>query len=235
MIKKVVRIGLTIAVLGFVTVAAARADETDKKTVLTFNQPVEIPGRILPAGTYTFTLFDALGDRHVVQIFNADGTKLITTVLTVPDYRLEATDKTALRFFETPSSSPQALRAWFYPGNTLGQEFVYPKARAAQLASASRIAVPALGADAPAVDDLKTVAIVAVTPDAKETTVAAAIQTTPLSSASPTLSARADGSARTLPKTAGALPTIALFGLMSLVAGFGLMVFRKRAAAAAAL
>ena len=116
-----------LALLGAVSAPGARADEWNKKTVMTFNQPVEIPGQILPAGTYTFKLLNSPSDRHIVQVFNADGSQLIATILTINDYRLKPTGRTVVKFAEQPGDAPDALKAWFYPGDNFGQEFVYPK------------------------------------------------------------------------------------------------------------
>ncbi|HEY6268337.1 MAG TPA: hypothetical protein VIX11_08580 [Candidatus Acidoferrum sp.] len=125
---------LAVMMLGAIVLPSARADEWNKKTVVTFSQAVEVPGQILPAGTYTFQLLDSPSDRHIVQIFNADGTHLIATILAINDYRLQSTGDTVMKFSERAGDAPEALRAWFYPGNRFGQEFVYPKARAIQLA-----------------------------------------------------------------------------------------------------
>src|SRR5581483_5978816 len=162
--------------LGLVAVAAARGDEWNKKTILTFSQPVEIPGHVLPAGTYTFQLADSSADRHIVRVFNADGSKILATVMTIPDYRLKATDETVIKFGEVPRGAPEAIRAWFYPGNTVGQEFVYPKARATELAKVTKTVVPAVMSDvADDVAALKSAPIVAITPDEQEMPVATAI------------------------------------------------------------
>jgi len=146
MITKTSWIALALSLLWFVPASSARADQANDKTVLTFSQPVEIAGRVLPAGTYTFKLADSLSDRHIVQIFNADESQIIATVLAIPDYRLTPTDETIIRFSEVPAGSPEAIRGWFYPGNTVGHAFVYPKTRAMQLAKASKVVVPALTA-----------------------------------------------------------------------------------------
>jgi len=229
MMKKLVWIGLTVSLIGFVVASSARADEWDKKTVLTFSQPVEIPGRVLPAGTYMFKLADTLGDRHIVQIFNADGSQIIATIMAIPDYRLTSTDQTVIKFSEVPAGSPEAIRAWFYPGNTVGQEFVYPKSRATQLAKASKAVVPALVVDVASVDELRTAPIVAVTPDQQETPVTVAIQTTPVASGTSSMAGTTGvEQARHLPQTASALPLVVFMGLGSIVAAFGLMVFGKR-------
>jgi len=88
---KTVTVALAITVIGLASAASARADEFNKQTVLTFSQPVEIPGQVLPAGTYLFKLADTMSDRHIVQIFSADGSRIIATVMAIPDYRLTTT------------------------------------------------------------------------------------------------------------------------------------------------
>jgi hypothetical protein len=232
MFNKTIRIGLAVSVLGFAAVSMAHAAQTrDNRTTLTFSQPVEIPGHVLPAGTYVFRLADSLSDRHIVQVFDADGSRVIATILAIADYRLTATDKTVITFSEVPRGSPEAIRAWFYPGNNFGQEFVYPKRRAVELAVASKAIVPALTVDVAAVEALKTAPIIAVTPEQREVPVAAAIQTTPtpLTNASSSVQQDTGLQARQLPRTAGVLPLIVLFGFASIAAAFGLMAFRKPA------
>jgi hypothetical protein len=234
--KNAIRIGLTLSLLGLVSASTARADEWDKKTVLTFSQPVEIPGHVLPAGTYVFKVADSTSDRHVVQVFTADGSQIIATVMAIPNYRLTSTSGTVIRFREMPAGSPEAIRAWFYPGNTAGQEFVYPKRRAAQLAKATNAVVPAVAIDGDDVDALKAAPIVAITPEEKEIPVSAAIQTTPtetVASSETTPQNSSSMAERRLPKTAGTLPLVALLGFGSVVIAFGLMAFGKRSAVSA--
>ena len=115
-IGKSVFLLLAITLLGATVLPSARADTWNKKTIVTFSQAVEVPGKILPAGTYTFMLLDSPSDRHIVQIFNADGSQLVTTVLAINDYRLKPTGETVMKFSERPGDAPDALRAWFYPG-----------------------------------------------------------------------------------------------------------------------
>jgi hypothetical protein len=123
---------------------AARADEWDKLTVLTFNEPVEVPGKILPAGTYVFKLADSESDRNIVQVFTGDQKHLLATVMAIPDSRTNPTDKTVITFEERPSGSPEALHAWFYPGDTEGVEFVYPKSEQEFAATSEQPPPPAI-------------------------------------------------------------------------------------------
>src|ERR1035437_10717890 len=129
-----------LALMGVVFSPAANASEWNRKTTMTFSAPVEIPGvhlkggSVLPAGTYVFKIVDSSSDRHIVQIFNASETQSYATILAIPNYRVKATHKTVVTFRERPAGEPEALRAWFYPGRNWGEEFVYPKARAVELA-----------------------------------------------------------------------------------------------------
>jgi hypothetical protein len=126
---------LCTAVLGLgLSAVRANADQWDKKTTVTFSAPVEVPGKVLPAGTYVFKLLDSPSERHIVQIYDADQRKLYATILAVPDYRLKPSDKPVIRFDERPSGQPEAIEAFFYPGDNFGQQFVYPHKRAVELA-----------------------------------------------------------------------------------------------------
>ena len=227
---------LALTLLGATLAPGARADESNKKTVMTFSQPIEIPGQILPAGTYTFVLLDSPADRHIVQIFNADGSQIITTVLAINNYRLKPTGDTVVKFAERSGDNPEALKAWFYPGDNFGQEFVYPKQRAIELAVIVKEPIPALAADT----DIKVVPIVAETPEQKEVPVTEVIMVTPapaeVVAPAPVVQATTPApvvetapapvvETQQLPQTASQLPLIVLLGLASLGAALGLKRF----------
>ena len=127
-ILKTLGVSLCGALLCAALGAGTRADEWNKKTVVTFGDSVEIPGQVLPAGTYVFRLADSASNRHVVQIWR-DDSQLLATILTVADYRLDTEDRPMFEFEERPSDSPMALHSWFYPGDNTGQQFVYPRYR----------------------------------------------------------------------------------------------------------
>ncbi|MGC2771159.1 MAG: hypothetical protein WA232_05650 [Candidatus Sulfotelmatobacter sp.] len=110
-----------------ISVPRARADEWNQRTELTFIEPVEIPGHALPAGTYWFVLANNNSSRDIVRIFNADGSVLCATLVTVPIERPQASHGTILTYAERPHSEPRAVLDWFYPGETVGHEFVYPR------------------------------------------------------------------------------------------------------------
>src|SRR5437899_1141922 len=131
--------------------SGARADEWNKKTILTFSGPVQIPGATLPTGTYVFKLADIPGNRHVVQVFDKDEKKIYTTLLAIPNQRLEPSDKPVILFSERASGSPQAVKVWYYPGETIGNEFVYPKAQAMRIAKETHQSVLSTNDETPTI------------------------------------------------------------------------------------
>src|SRR6266404_8114898 len=135
------------AALTAIMAPGARADEWNKKTILTFSGAVQIPGATLPAGSYVFKLADISGNRHVVQVFDKDEKKIYTTMLAVPNQRLEPTDKPVILFAERAAGSPQAVKVWFYPGDRVGNEFVYPKSQAMRIAKETHQRVLAYNED----------------------------------------------------------------------------------------
>lgn len=202
-------------------VPGASADDWNKKTKLTFSDPIEVPGMILPAGTYTFVLMDSLSDRNIVRIWNEDQTKIFATILAINNYRLKPTGKTVITFSERPSGAPEAIHAWFYPGDNFGQEFVYTRVRARQLAPANKVPVLALREDAiPDVPGLKAEPVVAVTPGETEVPLAEVVQppATTVATAEPP---------NQLPATASTLSIFIMLGLICLAIGLALRTFTK--------
>ena len=211
------------AVLGSL-MPTAKADDWDQKTTFTFSGPVEIPGQVLPAGTYVFKLANSSSDRNIVQVFNRDQNHLYGTFLAIPDYRLKPAARPIITFEERAAGSPEAVKAWFYPGQNYGHDFVYPKPKAVALAKANNVPVPSMPAEL-----------------APNTTMPAttmqephvvAMQSTPLKAQKPTeqeveiaevfaAQAAPDLPAQ-LPATASNQPLIGILGVLSLALAFGL-------------
>jgi hypothetical protein len=229
---------LALVALGFP--AKMKADEHNKTTMVTFNTPFEVPGvgaQVLPAGTYVFKLLDSQSDRNIVQILNKRQDHVFSTILAIPNYRLRATNKTVMTFRERAAGQPEAIRAWFYPGNRWGQEFVYPKSRAIELARqtnlpvltmptelASNLIQPVKSADEPPVIALKQAPIEAVKPTGEVVAMTEVVEPPPVQTAT----LQSTEPSQSLPKTASALPLLGLIGLLSLAAGVGLSVISKR-------
>jgi len=227
------RVVVMIFCLGLVALTflpSAKADEWNRKTIVNFSAPVEVPGvgaQTLPAGTYVFKIFDSMSDRHIVQIFSQDEKHVFTTILAIPNYRLKATGKTVMTFKERAAGQPEAIRAWFYPGRNWGEEFVYPKFRAAELAKVVNepvLATPIELEKAP-VEALKTAPVIAVKPTGEEVEVAAVVEPPPPEPAAPVEVA----AAKSLPETASPLPLVGLMGLLLLGTGFAVSAISKGA------
>jgi hypothetical protein len=213
--RTLINAAIGLLILGALLVPTVRADEWDKKTIVSFSEPVQVPGTVLPAGTYVFKLANNQSDRYIVEIFDAHETQLITTIMAIPDYRMQTPDETIISFNERPSGQPEALKAWFYPGDNYGVEFVYPKQRATELAEANNRPVLSIPDDATDKDAMKAAEVAAVPPP-----VALVAAETP----APPFPAMPEESPA-LPQTASALPRIALLGVLSLAAALGIRRF----------
>ena len=130
--KLALLIAFAIASVLFLEVAA-RADEADQSTKITFSQAIEIPGQILPAGTYLFKLADP-NDLDVVRIFNSQGTRLYATLQTITAERAKPTGEAVVVLADQSEARAETLVKWFYPGDTSGHELVYSKQEEQQLA-----------------------------------------------------------------------------------------------------
>lgn len=233
---------LGMALLSLALTPSLSADEANRKTVITFSGPVEIPGvhlqgfGILPAGTYVFKILDSRSDRHIVQIFSQDELTVYATILAIPNYRLKATDKTVVTFRERPAGQPEALRAWFYPGRQWGEEFVYPKARAIVLAKETHTAVLYTEAEItpevtvaiktpnePVVVELAKAPVKAIQPTGEEVQLAQVVTPPPAEQ----LVAQNEP-APALPATGSSMPLVALFGMLALAGALTLGLIQKR-------
>jgi len=231
-----------LALLGAAFSPSAKADEWNRKTVVTFSQPVEIPGvhlkgwGVLPAGTYVFKIVGSQSDRHIVQIFNQAESQVYATILAIPNYRLRSTGKTVITFRERPAGEPEALRAWFYPGRNWGEEFVYHRAKAVALAQSSNVAVLAVPAETPTeveqpegaevVAQLQQAPVVAVKPSGEEAEVATVVTPPPAAEIKPDVAPTP--APPKLPQTASPLPLIALLGLLASGGAWALRLVQKR-------
>jgi hypothetical protein len=214
-------------------IPAVRGDDYDQKTVFTFSTPVEIPGQVLLPGTYVFKLADSASDRNIVEVLNQNESHVYGIFLAIPDYRLQRSSKPIITFEERPIGTPEAVKAWFYPGEKWGHDFVYPKPKAAALAKANNTPVPSMPEELtqnttmptttvqePHVVAMKTAPLKVQTPAETELEVAevfaAPAPETPLPAQ--------------LPTTASQLPLIGIIGLLSLGAALVLRTITPKAA-----
>lgn len=240
------RVASTVLVLVVTTGLTARAGEASRQTPFSTNEPLEVPGRILEPGSYVFKLIEPENQRNVLQVFETvqlwtgDNQHLLSTLLTMPNYDVPTTDKTVFAFFDRGPKQPKALRIWFSPGRNYGEEFVYPKGQAVELAKSIGRGVLSLPAELPAdvgqlnrpmAESLESspapiqtsrpkpaISNRAIIPPAANT----APQSTPLPAVPVQSRARARNGkmiAASLPKTGSYLPLLATLGLLGIVAG----------------
>ena len=135
--KGYIAVGLVIAFALFFELGA-HADESDEATIMSFSAPVQIPGQVLPAGTYLFELADHGSAQNVVQVFSSDRTVLYGTFLTIATERQDPTSDTTVTLAEPESGGTPVLVKWFYPGQDIGNEFLYSKQTEKELARDSQ-------------------------------------------------------------------------------------------------
>src|SRR5215213_2731147 len=144
-IRKVALACMTAAMVT-ISVNAGAQGPANQDTYFTFSQAVELPKTTLPAGTYFFQLMDSPSNRHIVKVMSQDRTKLHATLLAIPYYSTDRpSDDPQVRFLEVPAANgvaaSNAIKIWFYPGNTVGHEFIWPRDKAMSLARATNQSV----------------------------------------------------------------------------------------------
>ena len=244
-IEKAFLVAFCLAVIWTFTAAPGYADDWDKATKITVNQPFEIPGMVLPAGTYMVRLVDIAAERHVVRFLSEDESKVYATLIAIPNFRLEPTDATSMTFYESEVGRPRALHEWFYPGHQFGVEFVYPESNSTAIAPqpAKVSEAPKEAALTPARTKPEPAAITEQTnqPVAQfQPAVTAAKEQQPvqIAQANTQPKAAATSAAATvatqkqapkkLPKTASSLPLLIVLGLFSLAGSAGIHAFSKQ-------
>lgn len=252
--KLLVACALAIAVSLAGTSAAAQ-EPTNQITYFTFSAPFELPGgKTLPAGKYVFKIVDTPGNRHIVQVMSEDQKQMHATVMAIPAQRQDPADEPEVRFMEAAANTAPAIRTWWYPGRSIGHEFIYPKDHARRLAARQSEGVLTVSGDAATEDEMRTAKLARIGKDGREATVNAearsetaqartettpapttpaaraeevAPKTTAARTADTTAARRENARARTeLPQTASPLPLVALLGLGSLV-GAGALRLRR--------
>lgn len=252
LIRKAALACMTTAMLA-VSLNAAAQGPVNQDTFFTFSQAVELPKTTLPAGTYFFQLMDSSSNRHIVKVMSQDRKQLHATLLAIPYYSNDRpSDDPQVRFMETPAlaangttAGTNAIKMWFYPGNSVGHEFIYPRDQALQIASRTGQSVLTTRSDHEVSETITDTELSRVDPNGSDSEANLTAQASPANAApvsepavepapqreavgaitggatAPERSAepaRGDEPARTdLPNTAGSLPLLALIGVGALV------------------
>lgn len=172
MLRKSFMVVCAVAFLSALVPGTATAQDSNwnQRTYFTFSAPVEIPGKTLAAGTYLFRLVDSPSNRHVVQVFDKDEKQILATVLAIPAQRLEPSSDPEVRFMEVAASQPAAIRTWWYPGRTIGHEFIYPKEQALRIARGASTSVLTVATDSTATETMREAELARATAEGQTTT-----------------------------------------------------------------
>ena len=255
MLRKCVSVCL-FAVLAVCTSTVASGQTLDNRTYFTFDQPVALPGVTLPAGKYLFRIVDTTSSRRIVQVLDAEGKKPYAMLMSIPAQRSDVPESPEVRFMETAVNTPNALKTWWYPGKSLGYEFIYPKEQALRLAKTASVPVlTTTAADSDTTEEMRTADLARVSSTGAETAVSVeaspaaspvagtartgdvaaasldvAPATTPLTPVprAPAAATTAASTRTELPQTASALPLATALGVISLLAGMALAGPRVR-------
>lgn len=160
--------------VSLVGTSASAQEPTNQITYFTFSAPFELPGgKNLPAGKYVFKILDSPGNRHVVQVMSEDQKTMHATLLAIPAQRQDPADEPEVRFMETAANTPPAIRTWWYPGRSIGHEFIYPKDHARRLAAGQREGVLTVTGDAASDEAMRTADLARIGANGQETAVTA--------------------------------------------------------------
>jgi hypothetical protein len=242
MIRRKLYCGIVLAgVVALLAMPAAAQGPTDQRTYFTFSAPFEVPGgKTLPAGKYTFRVMDSPSNRHIVQVMSEDGRQLHATVLAIPAERQDPPSDPEIRFMEAAANVPPAIRTWWYPGRSIGHEFVYPKDQARRLAARQPEPVLTVTGNERSAEDMKDADLARLSSSGEETAVTAdgaRAQTAPPPATTDraperpaTTTADTTREPRTerteLPRTASPMPLIGLTGVVALLLGGALRLRR---------
>lgn len=223
------------------TAGLAAAQPESQTTFITFDAPVSLPGVTLAPGTYTFKLLESQTNRHIVQVFDKERSKIFATIIAIAAERPEPADETVITFRESPANAPPAIRFWYYPGNTIGHEFAYPKEQAVMIARASgepvlsyeteqseltRVDATGAAAETQAAQPQAQAPVAQQPTEVPETQPSP--QPAPADMPAPSPDMQATGTSGRLPQTASNLPLVGLVGLLAL--GGALLLRAVRAA-----
>ena len=213
-----------LAVCAALFAGVARAETFDKRTVFTFDQPIALPGVTLPAGEYLFRIVDTTTSRKVIQVLSGDGKTPYAMLHSIPEIRRDASGNPEVRFMETAKGHPNAVKTWWYPNETTGYEFIYPKDQARALAE--EVNEPVLTTREETAKFEETTPIERITPKGEEVAIPVVPEPEPIVPAGVVQEGTVAEARTDLPVTATRIPVFALIGLLALATAGGLRLWR---------
>jgi hypothetical protein len=212
---KMAKSGWLLGIIGLAASLAApamRADDSVRQATVTIQSPEQVPGSVLPAGTYVFKQTGMQSGWAIVQIYSKDGSALVTTILAYPNAQVASDGQNCVVYPAIASGSVRAVEGIVFAGDSTVEQFAYPRATADQIGAANHIRIPTTGSDD---------AYPSALPDA------ASSWSAPVASNSDAAMTAQNGAItrpEKLPQTASPLPLVALIGLFSIV---GIVILRK--------
>jgi len=234
--RKAAVICIYVLAMALMAPPLTRADESDTATSFTIDRPFEVPGMVLQPNTpYVIALIESPGARNIVQIYNEDQSKMLTTFLAVSSDRAETEDMPVFTFIKTEPEFPLPIKEWFYPGYQRGLQFVYPTQQAMKIAGYAGESI--LSADSENLNDLNVIQVETINPgnppaQMVQNTGGQRIENEP-NNAEERREQTSEYSSTTeadqeLPATAGELTLVALIGLLCLGAGLAMRVLSAK-------
>jgi len=205
---------------GFSTQANAKSFK-EKESTLTATERVEVPGAVLEPGTYVIKVIELQSNRNVVQVTDVDGAKIYTTCIATPHEGATPPPNTTFVFYpNVTASGAKVLRTWFAPNDRFGQDLVYPKDRAEEIARLNKVEVQSyqIGETTATTETLVKTPITPIEPEPPtvekipEPVTTAAVEPAP----APQPVAVAENRPKRLPKTASDFPLLLGVGLLAL-------------------
>jgi hypothetical protein len=207
----------TASVLAPVT----RADDSAKQATVTIQSPEQVPGSVLPAGSYAFKQTGAQLGWTIVQIYSNDGSALVTTILAYPNPKVASNGQNVIVYPANGSGSIPAIEGIVFAGDSTVQQLAYPRTAADQIGTANHIRIPTTGTDDAYPHSLPDAASSWSAPVANNSDSDASMtaQNTAMTPQNTAMTRQ-----EKLPQTASPLPMIALIGLFSIL---GIVILRK--------
>jgi hypothetical protein len=115
---------LSFVLFSITWIDEARAMTSDRLTTFSVNQPLRIPGVVLPPGEYALQLVNLGGSRNLVRVTDTAHSKVYATFFGVPEMLLAPAEEARLVVRETNKGEIPELKAWYYPGSTDGLSFM---------------------------------------------------------------------------------------------------------------
>jgi hypothetical protein len=209
------------AALLLVASPAALAQSERENSTFTVTEPVDVGSFTLQPGTYLIKVVMLESNRNMIQVTNEDQTKVFASVLATPHTLAanEAAPTSRYVYYATAPGQRKALRTWFARDTTNGQDIVYPKQRAMELAVVAKAPVVAIPDDVKETE-YKSATLTVVTPQQ---------EVRPYEEPAPVVMIAEAPPARQLPATASTVPLYVALGLLCIGGAVGARVLSRPA------